>query len=374
MRFDRKRNRILAVLVAVMLLAIPLKASGEVAPITEVEDKIENISAKELGVLKELFTLSQEISALEDQEKSINTEIEALQVKIDILDRDIEDKQADYDLRLEVLEQVLVNYQRNGPASYLEILFRADNLSSFIKSLNIIKDISHNVNELLASLKESKRLLEEERKQMADSTALLEQRKQELAATINEKQKVIKEQEIYLSSLQTDKAYYQEQLNNLTQLWDECKSLFPGISQEITAIIGAGYFSLEDLHLDSGFFTMTGYIAGDSFNQILSDNSTITQTVFRFEEDQVVIEVPELHLVLKGNFVIAGRSAIQYEVTEGTFYDMPLEQSSIAELFDKGPLLIDFDTITGDMIIVDFELTDVWSTENALNFVIVPQF
>lgn len=374
MDLRRKRSRILIILAAAVLAVAPLKASGEVAPITEVEDKLTNITEEERKVLEELFALSQEISALETQEESINTEIDDLEVKIKALDQDIEAKQLDYNLRLKVLEQVLVNYQQNGPASYLEILLRADNLSDFIKSLNIIKDISHNVNQLLTTLKTDKQVLEEERDQLADNTAQLELRKQDLAATITEKEKVKKEQENYLTSLQTDKTFYQEKLNYLSKLWEECRSLFPSVSEEITSIIGAGYFTLEDLHLDSGFFTMTGYIAGNSFNQILSDNSTITQTIFRFEEDQVVIEVPEEHLILKGNFVIAGKSAIRYEVTEGTFYDMPLEEASIAELFAKGPLLIDFDTISGDMVIVDFELTDVWSTQDALNFVIIPQF
>ncbi len=376
MSIRRKRNQKIGwiLILAIIILVFPFKASGEVKQITELEDRLENITEEEMDVLQELFRLSQEIDSLEQEEAKINREIEQLEAKIAALDKDIEGKQKDYDIQLTILEQVLVNYQRSGPASYLEILLKADNLSTFIKSLNIIKDISHNVNDLLVTVEDSKRILEEERSQLAQSTLLLEEKKENLVVTLKEKQEVQKEQESYLASLQTDKVYYQEQLANLTMLWEECRTLFPSISAEISSIVGEGYFTLEDLNLDSGFFTMSGYLEEETFNQILSEHSTITQTIFSYEEDQVMIEVPEEHLVLKGYFSISGESAIQYEVTEGTFYDMPLEQASIAELFLNGPLLIDFNAVTGDIIIIDFKLTEIWSTEEALNFVIIPQF
>jgi peptidoglycan hydrolase CwlO-like protein len=374
MNIRKKRNAVILIFLAAALIFVPFKVYGEVAPITDVEDKLENITSEEMKVLQQLFTLSQEITGLEKQEGEINADIDELEVKISDLDKDIDEKQKDYDLQLGLLEQVLVNYQRNGPASYLEILLSADNLSTFLKSLNIMKDISHNVNQLLTTLQDGKKVLEEERNQLKNTTALLEQKKVDLVSTITEKEKVQIEQQDYLLSLQSDKAFYQEQLDNLTQRWEDCRLLFPSISDEISSIIGAGYFTLEDLNLDSSVLSMTGYIADDTFNRILTEHSTVTQTSFRFEEDQVVIEVPEEHLILKGNFIISGESAIQYEVTEGTFYDMPLEAASIDELFENGPLLIDFDAITGDMIIIDFELNDVWSTEDALNFVIIPKF
>jgi hypothetical protein len=87
-----------------------------------------------------------------------------------------------------------------------------------------------------------------------------------------------------------------------------------------------------------------------------------------------VIEVPEKHLVLTGDFIVAGDNAIQYEVKEGTFFEIPLENASIEELFQKGPLLINFKTIAGDMVMIDFSLNKVESLDGRLAFEIKPEW
>ena len=85
----KKRNTILLFIMAAALVFIPPKASAEVAPITEVEDKLENITAEEMKVLQQLFTLSQEITDLEKQEDKMNTDIDQLEAQITDLDQDI---------------------------------------------------------------------------------------------------------------------------------------------------------------------------------------------------------------------------------------------------------------------------------------------
>ncbi|HWT76373.1 MAG TPA: hypothetical protein VN258_16875 [Mobilitalea sp.] len=372
----KKGIRRTVIMIAFLLVAFtaPPKASGEVQKVTDIEDKLEGISEEEKKVLADLFSIKQEIDGLELEETTISTKIRTLQSQTKDLEAQIENKQGEYDVQLEVLKQVMVSYQRGGPASYLEILLREDNLSEFLKSLNIMKDISHNVNELLTTLDKSKKELEAEKEQLSAKTVQIEQKKDELLKNLDAKQQLQQKQEDYLASLQEDRTHYQEQLDNITQMWTDCKSFFTDIVKELNRIIGSGYFTEADLNLDYGFFTVQGYLKEDTFNQVLSENSSITQTAFHFQGDQVVIEVPEKHLVLTGHFEIAGESAIKYVVEKGTFYDMPLEEASIEELFQNGPLLIDFKGITGDAVIVDFDINEVWSEDETLNFVIVPQF
>lgn len=362
-----------AVFAAVMLLA-PMQASGEVRQIEELNDKLENISEEEKAVLQQLFTLEQEIDTIEQEEERINGDIADLQSQINDLEKDIEATQADYDRQLDILKQVLVNYQRGGPASTLENLLNAENLSSFIKSLNIMKDISHNVNELLTSLKEGKLLLQEKKEQLNQDKEQLMKKEEELQVELNKKQEIQKEQEKYLASLRENKAYYEEQLYNVTLMWDSCKKLFPGISEELSQIINEGYFTLEDLNLNFSFFSISGSLGEDVLNRILSEHTQQSETVFTFDDDRVIITVPELHLVLEGKFTITADTAVQYEVQSGTFYDMPLEPASLQELFESGPLQIDFKTITKDIIAIDFKIQKVESTKGSLSFVIIPQF
>lgn len=358
----------------VIILLIPIHAAGEVVPISELKDKLENISEEEKTVLTELFSLEQDIAVLEDDELQISDEITQLQKSIKQLENSIEDKQSDYDRQCEILKKVLMIYQRRGPASYLEILLQAEDLSSFIKSLNIIKDISHNTNELLDSLKEGQKELKEKKSGLEKDNTLLKQKRAKLAQDLHKKQQLQQQKEDYLATLKQDSKHYMEQLEIVSSMWGDCTRLFPEISKEITEIIGAGNFTLEDLHIKYGFLNIAGYIEEETFNKILTDNTKLSKTIFRFEEGKAVIEVPEERLLLKGNFNITGDNAVSFEAVEGYFYDLPLEKASIDEIFNNGPLIINFELIADNVIAIDFKITDVECQEGTLNFIIIPQF
>ncbi len=375
MRIHKKRNRFMAFFMTmVMVFAIPPQVSGEVKQINDIEDRLENISEEEKEILENLFMLSREIDGLKKEETRITGEINALADKIVVFEKEINNNQESYNLQLDILTKVLVNNQRRGSASYLEILLDAKNLSEFLKSLNIMKDISYNVNHLLESLSESKTQLEEERGRLADEMNSLEQRKLELAVNLSSKQNLTDELESYLTSLQTDRENYQKRLDNMSQLWEECKTLFSETSARISEIISQGYFNFEDLNLEMGFLSMKGRMNEAAFNRAFSDNEMPTAILFDFKEGRVVLEAPQEHLVLSGNFVISGKSAISFEVAEGSFYGMSLEKASLDELFENGPLMLDFETMAAGGITLDFKMKDIGTTEDALHFVVVLQF
>lgn len=372
-----KRSKVVKIFSLITLFAfisttVPNPAFGKVQPITEMEQKLEGISEEEKAVLEELFTIRQQIDEMQKEEARISSEIDALQVQSKNTEKRIEDKQKNYDQQLEILKQILVSYQRGGPASNLEILLSADNLTMFLKSINIIKDISHNVGELLDSVEKDKKVLEDEKANLAEQLKLTEQKKIELQEPLLKEQQLKIKQEEYLASLQEQSVYYQEQLDQIEQMWSDSKLLFSDIVSEVTKIVGEGYFTLNDLNLFFDFIKMEGAIYEDTFNGILKEHSKLPETIFRFNADQIQIEVPEKHLVLTGNFVITGDSAVQFEVESGTFYDMPLEAASITELFINGPILIDFKKLAE--VTIDFKLINVESQDGMLSFEIKPQF
>jgi peptidoglycan hydrolase CwlO-like protein len=371
-----KKNLILAFLMICILIGcvIPIRAAGKVKQITETQEKLEGITEEEKAVLEELFSINQKIEELETQEEKINSDMEKLNTQIDKMQEQIDSKQKDYDSQLDILKQVLVDYQRGGPATYFEILLNAEDLSAFLKSINVIKDISHNVKELLVTLKDAKKAMEEEKAKLDEKAKQLNQKQTQLAENLADNQALQEDKEAYLASLQEDKEYYEEQLDNLELMWTNCQSLFPELAIEITDTINDGYFTFDDLNMKLGLLEMSGYLREDTFNHILADKEELSDITFDFKEEQVVLNVPEEHLVLTGEFVIAGESAIRYEVTQGTFYDMPLEQSSIEELFKNGPLLIDFKTISEGIIAIEFTLNKVYSEEDKLAFEISPKW
>ncbi len=373
---SRNRNIVIAFIIGCILLGLifPMQALGEVKQITETQQKLEGITEEEKEVLKELFSINQKIEKLEAQQETINKDIKKLNSQIEDMQDEIDSKQEAYDTQLKVLEQVLVNYQRGGPATYLEILLKARNLSEFLKSINVIKDISHNIKELLTSLEDARKLLEEEKAKLDEKAESLKQKKEELAKNLADNQALQEEKEDYLNSLQEDKEYYREQLDNLELVWTNCQSLFPELAREITDTINEGYFTFDDLNMKLDLLAMSGYLREDTFNNILAGKKELSDITFDFQEDKVILGVPGEHLELTGNFVISGESAIRYEVTEGTFYGLPLESSSIEELFKNGPLLIDFQSISEGIITIKFTLNKVFSEEDKLAFEISPKW
>ena len=361
---------ILIIVLSVTILAKPYRVSGEVKPIEEANEQLQGISEEEQKTLERLFILTQEIEEMEREEARITEEIKELNIEIDILDKSIIKEQESYDKNLLIMEQVLISYQRGGPASYLDILLKAENLTSFIKSLNLIKDISRNTGELLASIEESKRVLEEKRQSLADNMALLELKKEELKEPIEERKRLVKEQEDYLDSLSEEKELYQQHLDNVKLMWDNLKGLSSQIVDEFARIINEGHFTMVDLNLQFNFFSLKGSIHEDTFNRILNDNSTLSMIVFSFRQDSVRIEVPDNNLVLDGYFELEGASALLFVPRAGTFYGMSLEKESIGELFRNGPLLIDFEQVAGEMVTIDIKLNDVKTEDGYIRFTI----
>ena len=365
-----KSSLILVLVLIVSIMVRPYQVAGEVKPIEEANEQLQGISEEEQKTLERLFVLTQEIEEMEREEARITVEINELIIEINELDKSIIKEQDNYDVNLEIMEQVLVSYQRGGPASYLDILLRAESLTSFIKSLNLIKDISKNTGELLASIEESKQVLEEKKQSLNISMDLLEIKKEELKEPIAERKSLIKEQESYLDSLSVEKELYQRQLENVKLMWDNLKGLFSQIVDEFGRIISEGHFTMEDLNLQLNFFSLKGSIHEDTFNRVLNDNSTLARIEFGFGRDTVRIEVPDYNLVLNGHFEIEGTSALLFVPETGTFYNMTLEKESIDELFRSDPLLIDFEQVAGDMVTIDIELSNIETADGSIYFTI----
>lgn len=365
-----KYSLIFALLMSVSLLIKPYKVSGEVESITEANEKLQGISKEEQQTLERLFIITQELEAMEREKARISEEIDELIIEIDKLDKAIKKEQENYDNHLSILEQVLISYQRGGPASYIDIILKAKDMTSLIKSLNLIKDISKNTGELLSSIEESKRNLEEKRQNLSDNISLLETKKEELNESIASGQRLVEELEAQLNALEEEKELYQEHLDNLKLMWNNLKEMFSTIVDEFSRIISEGHFTMEDLNIKFNIFSIKGSLHQDTFNRIINDNSKLSNIIFSFEQDGVRVEVPDNNLVLEGHFIVQGDTGLQFVPKGGTFYNMALELESIEELFRNRPMLIDFEKVAGDMVILDIKLEEVQTEDGYLKFTI----
>jgi peptidoglycan hydrolase CwlO-like protein len=352
----------------ILSLAAPGRVSGEVQPITEAREKLKGISEEEQKTLEELFRLAQEIEELEREVTRLTGEIELVEGRITKLDGEIEQEEKEYKEQLKLLEQVLISYQRGGPATYLELLLQAENLSGFLDRINLIKDISKNVSELLDSIKVSKQKLSEAKGRLEEEQLKLEQKKEELKEPIREKNRLVAEQEAYLENLKEEKIKYEEHLANLQLMWSDLKEIFSSIVDEFARIIGEGHFTMEDLNISFSLFTIKGSLTDETLNRILKEHSALSEIVFSFQPDNIKLEIPDKSLVLNGRFEISGKSALLFVPESGSFYGMPLEQASIDELFKEGPLIIDFEAVAGDLVMIEIRLDSVEAKEGYLEF------
>lgn len=366
-----KKYYILLVLAVFFIVQFSFTAQNRVLgmqPVTEIQKKLEGISGEAKKVLETLFTLEQEIKGMETEEVRLSGEINNLQIEIRDLEILLSNCQKNYDEQLEILKKVLSGFQRNGPVSYLDTLLSAEDLRTFIHSFNIIRMLTRNVGELLSTIEEGKKDLAEKKARLSGSLAALETKKMSLSEALARKLKLKEEQENYLKSLGEDRKQYEEQLNNVNKMWADIKVLFSEIISEFTKIINEGNISMEDMNLSIEFPAIKGKLYAETLNKIIREHSDLTEIRFTFHPDKVVIEVPEKRLALSGIFTMKENSVVQLDISEGSFYGMPLNSASIKELFRNGYMLIDFKEIAGNMVEFDFTLKSISTYEGYMEF------
>jgi peptidoglycan hydrolase CwlO-like protein len=358
-------------LVTVFVFAdtLPRHALGQVQPIIEIEEKLQGISDVEIKIMEELFTISQNIEELERHEAQTNQEIEILKSEIARLENEIAKKQTGHNEQLDVLERFLVGYQRKGPVSFLETALKSKNLTDFIQSLNMFRELSRNSALLLDELERSQKELALERENLTEYGKRLDESMAQLQLAIADMHRLKEEQESILDSLADSKELYQNELTNLQQMWDELKILFSEILVRFTSIFARGEFPVEALNLRLEFPRISGTIYAQTLNDVLEIQPEIPQMIFYFNPDEIIVEVPEKHLVLIGEFSITDKRILMFEVNKGSFFEMPLTESSINELFRNGPIVIDFKELMGDVVVESVEFFDGY-----LKFVIAPDF
>ena len=366
-KFGKPRKSNVIVLISLALMAVlPGFVSGQARPALEMQHRLDGISENEKAVLETLFILSQEIEEMDREQQDITRKMEALREEVKAVAEKIENRQRDYENKLDILKQVLVSYQRNGPASYLSIILRADSLSSFLRSINIIKDLVRNTRELLDRLEQDWKRLMAERESLADKIALLETKEEDLKEAMAKKRQLREEQEAYLNSLKEEGDHYRELLTNLQDMWDMIKELVSDIINEFNRIIGEGKFPMEELDLKFSLLGIRGTIREETLNSVYRENSNLDEIVFHFYPGRAEIEIPEKQLVLAGTFSIEEGRVLKFVAEEGSFYGMKLEQASLDELFRDGYLSIDFGAFS------DVSLQSVKICDGYLEFTVKP--
>lgn len=367
----RKRIRITAGLMAgilILLMLFKIQTYGETSKMKETEDKVLKISKEEKENLKILFTINQKWEELQKQAEETTEKIEELTKEKEKLEGEIDSINNSYKEQRDTLGKILVAYERKGTASYLDALLSAGDLKTFIRSVNILRDVTGGVNKLLTGLKENEKKLSEDKEKLSDKIAEQKEEEQELNLQIKQQEELKAEQETFLLSLKEEKGHYEGQLGLLKDTWEGAKEYFKeDFVKEFEEKVQSGAITTEDLNLHIDFLKISGELKEEKLNEALSPMA------FHFEENRAQLVIPEKELTLTGNFEKKDATSLIFHVTEGTFYGLPLEESSIAELFPESFPVIDLAFLVQNMQF-GIKLNEVTVKKGVLEFTLKPVF
>lgn len=335
---------IFLIILNVVLFPI-INIADEETSVETIENKLLIITEEEKEILEFLFIQVQEIEELEREEKSLSEELNIMQFEIENLEDRITSEELSYNNYKDVLKEVLKTYQRMGPGSYIEIILSSNSITDLFNRINTLRDLTKGTGSLLEDLDYSLAKLSLQKENLAEKLSELENKQVALRAAIDKKAQVIKTKEDYLISLADDKDYYLERLADMNNAMNELKAIIIELSQEFTQLIEGANFPEDAIKLELSVSGVKGSIDEDVFNKIISEHPGFPEMKFEFKPGRVELTIPERNVFFAGNFIVIDGKSLEYEITEGSIYDLKLEKSSIEDLFSAGYFILNLEPL-----------------------------
>lgn len=314
---------------------------AQAAPVAAIHERLEGITSEEKKVLEELFIISQDIAEAEWAEELLVHEIAKLHEDIVFIENRLQEEEVAFKQKLGILQEVLRGYQKRGVASYLHIILTSNGLSDLVKRINIIREFSRNTGGLLEEIEGRRELLASEEALLSNKLAASEDKRLELRELVSVKAEARSKLEEYLISLGGERQFYEENLALLREHWSELSESITGIREAIIDLIADNNLPREAFRITYGLLGARVSINQADFNKLLQSNGNLSMLEFKFLEDRVALSVKDKGLELTGKFIVETRNNIQLVVEEGAFYNIPLQQEAIVDLFKEGPIIID---------------------------------
>lgn len=331
-------------------------------PISGVSDIRENLlelSLEEKRILEELFLIKQKIKETEELVRITSLEINDLNLEIKSMESEIHKKQTEYNDNLNIMEDILKFYQRNGATTYLELILSSENLETLLRRINAIRDISRNTSNLLEELEITKKSLERDVEKLNETLKTLETIQNQLQQTIEKSVSLKNELEARLSSLQDDKAKFENYLTNLENTWVEIKPIFSETINSLVAMIEKGDLPEGTIVINLTVSGFKGIIREDFIKQILDKREFPTKVELLFLEDKIELILPEINLRMTGSLeILDDKQSLIFKMKEGEFLGMKLELSAMEELFSFGYLKFNFHKLLDKSTIKSVKIRD----------------
>ncbi|KUO49730.1 MAG: hypothetical protein APF76_00340 [Desulfitibacter sp. BRH_c19] len=360
---------ILILVASFIMLLTPPHFAQQSGPIMEMEQDYDLLVNEETEVIEKIFNLLIEMENVKEEQKILAHEISFINSKIEHLNSNIEAQRINYENTSNRLKQVFRSYQRLGASSYLEIILQADSLKDFLRRLNTIKDIGRNTYDLLNTLEESKSELELEINTYQEMLLELENAEEQLEDSLRKTSYLKAEMENYLITLEDEREQHLNQLNEMQIAWVEAKPFFLESLKELSMAINRGEIPIDALKTTITLRGIKGTLSQETFNEIILQQPGLSNINFKFLPKVAVLELTDKNLVLEGTLSIINKSSILFTVLGGTFYEFPLDNNSLKDLFQDTQLIMDFQPLLGRNVLQSIEIKD-----GQIELMIIPNF
>ena len=164
-----------------------------------------------MGFIKRL--VDSEYKELRKFEKIAN-QIDALEESIGEKEEELEKKQAEHDKNEDLMEDRLVVMYETGENTFLDMLFNSENIVEFISSYYTLSQITQCDKELLESIENEQKEIEETKKQLEEEKEELDSVKTERVTKNNLLKSQKAERETVASTLSAEEKALQSEIDN----------------------------------------------------------------------------------------------------------------------------------------------------------------
>jgi len=342
-------KKVLPLLIIILMLTSSVILGQE--DISQIQERLMSITEEEKEILEHLFIQTQEIEEMEREAKRMDDEIHSIEMDIATIDNRIKKEEENYKKNLDALKIVLQTYQRMGPGSYIEIILSADSLTSLIRRINVIRDLTKNTDELLTDIELSRERLLAERNNLDEKVKLLEEKRRELEENLHKKQDLVREMEEYLASLQSDRELYLERLEYISMMMEEIKKILKEYTQGFNRIVQEGNFPEDGVQTSITLRGIKVTIDEKVFNEIINAYEWMPKIEISFFQDEIELSAPDKGLRISGNFQIEDGQVLKFVPEKGSFLEMPLGKGTLENLFEEGDFTLNFEPIIGKNIL-----------------------
>ena len=359
----------LILIIAFIVVFTPPQIAQQSGPIMDMEQDYEMLIKEETEVLKRIFSLTIEMENVKKEQEILTGEISFIETELNNLINKIEAQQIIYENTRAGFKQVFRTYQKLGASSYLEIILQADSLKDFLRRLNTIKQIGRNIYNYLHVLEESKNELDLQVNNHQEMLLQLEKKEEQLEDSLLMASSLKAEMEDNLIILGDKRDQHLIQLNDMQLAWVEIKPSFLESLNELSMIINNGELPINALKTTITLRGIRGTLSQEIFNNIIIKQPGLSNITFKFLPKVAILKLTDKNLVLEGTFSIVDRSSIMFNVFGGTFYEFPLDNNSLKDLFQDTQLIMDFQPLLGNSILQSIEIKD-----GQIELMIIPSF